>query len=81
MYVPKDHKLRIEIVKLHHDTLTAGHPGQWKTLELVTHNYWWPGVTNQVKRYIAGCDCCQRMKSFPEKPARKLRPNEPMSAP
>ena len=39
VYVPKDHKLRIEIVKLHHDTPTAGHPGQWKTLELVTRNY------------------------------------------
>ena len=35
VYVPKDHKLRIEIIKLHHDTPSAGHPGQWKTLELV----------------------------------------------
>ena len=41
VYVLKDHKLRIEIVKLHHNTPTAGHPGQWKTLELVTCNYWW----------------------------------------
>ena len=32
VYVSKDHKLRIEIIKLHHDTLFAGHPGQWKTL-------------------------------------------------
>ena len=79
MYVPKDHKLRIEIIKLHHDTLSAGHPGQWKTLELVTRNYWWPGVTNQVKGYVTGCDRCQRMKSFPEKPAKKLRPNEATS--
>ena len=54
MYVLKDHKLGVEIIKLHYDTLSAGHPGQWKTLELVTRNYWWPGVTNQVKGYIAG---------------------------
>ena len=52
MYVPKDHKLRIEIIKLHHDTPTAGHPGQWKTLELVTRNYWWPGITNHVMEWI-----------------------------
>ena len=81
MYVPKDHKLRIEIIKLHHDTPSAGHSGQWKTLELVTCNYWWPGITNQVKKYVAGCDHCQRMKSFPEKPAGKLRPNEATSVP
>jgi len=36
VYVLKDIKLRREIIKLHHDTLVAGHPGQWKTLELVT---------------------------------------------
>jgi len=49
VYVPKDIKLRLEIIKLHHDTPVAGHPGQWKTLELVTQNYWWPGITMQVK--------------------------------
>ena len=81
MYVTKDHKLRIEIIKLHYDTLSAGHPGQWKTFKLVTCNYWWPGVANQIKGYITGCDRCQRMKSFPEKPAGKLRQNEATSAP
>jgi len=79
VYVPKDIKLRLEIIKLHHDTPVAGHSGQWKMLELVTHNYWWPGITMQVKNYVSGCDCCQRMKSFPEKPAGKLKPNEATS--
>jgi len=36
VYVPKDIKLRLEIIKLHHDTPVAGQPGQWKTLELIT---------------------------------------------
>ena len=45
VYVLKNIKLRLEIIKLHHDTPIAGHPGQWKTLELVTRNYWWPGIT------------------------------------
>ena len=40
VYVPKDEKLRVEIIWLHHDTLIAGHRGQWKTVELVTRNYW-----------------------------------------
>ena len=25
------------------------HGGQWKTVELVTRNFWWPGVTREVK--------------------------------
>ena len=59
VYVPKDIKLQLEIIKLHDDTPVAGRPGQWKTLELVTRNYWWPGITMQVKNYVSGCDQCQ----------------------
>ena len=75
VYVPKDEKLRIEIIRLHHDTLIAGHRGQWKTVELVTRNYWWPGITKEVKRYVKGCDQCQKMKNRAEMPAGKLKPN------
>ena len=28
VYVPKDKKLRVEIIWLHHDTLIVGHGGQ-----------------------------------------------------
>ena len=28
VYVPKDEKLRVEIIQLHHDTPVAGHEGQ-----------------------------------------------------
>ena len=49
VYVPKDNKLRVEIVRLYHDMLVGGHRGQQKTVELVTRNFWWPGVTKEVK--------------------------------
>ena len=49
VYVPKDEKLRVEIIWLYHDTPIAGYGGQWKIVELVTRNYWWPGVTKEVK--------------------------------
>jgi len=40
VYVPRDEKLRAEIIWLHHDVPAAEHRGQWKTVELVTRNYW-----------------------------------------
>ena len=40
IYVPKDEKLRVEIIWLHHNMLITGHGGQWKTVKLVTRNYW-----------------------------------------
>ena len=75
VYIPKDEKLRMEIIWLYHDMLIAGQGRQWKTVELVTRNYWWPGVTKEVKQYVEGCDQCQRMKNRAEMPAGKLRPN------
>ena len=76
VYVPKDEGLRTEIIRLHHDTPVGGHGGQWKTVELVTRNFWWPGVTKEVKRYVEECDSCQQNKNQVAAPAGKLMPNE-----
>ena len=45
-------------------------------MELVTRNYWWLGITKEVKQYVEGCDQCQRMKNRGKKPVGKLRPNK-----
>jgi len=56
IYVPKDVELRAEMIRLHHNVLVAGHGRWWKTIELVTRNYWWPGVIRDIRRYVEGCD-------------------------
>ena len=45
-------------------------------MELVTRNYWWPGVTRDVGKYVEGCDLCQQMKNRTEEPAGKLKLSE-----
>ena len=52
MYILKDESLRLEIIHLYHDIPIIGHKRQWKTVELVTRNYWWLGVTKEVKQYV-----------------------------
>jgi len=49
VYVPKDEKLRAEVIRLHHDMPVREHGRQWKMAELVTRNFWWSGVTREVK--------------------------------
>ena len=75
VYVSKDNILRMEIIRLYHNTLVRGHRGQWKTMELVTRNFWWPGIMKEMKRYIEGYNSCQRNKKHTEQPASKLMPN------
>ena len=76
VYVPKDEELRVEIIWLHYDIPVVGHGGRWKTVELVTRNYWWPGVTRDIGKYVEGCDLYQRMKNRTEEPAGKLKLSE-----
>ena len=63
VYVPKNKVLRVEIIQLYHDILVAGYEGSWKTMELVTRNYWWPGVTKDIDKYVNKCNICQRIKN------------------
>ena len=75
VYILKDDKLRAEIIRLYHDTLIEGHRKQQKTVELVTRNFWWPGVMKEVKWYVKGYDVCQQNKNRTEQLAGKLMPN------
>jgi len=76
VYVPRDEKLRTEVIQLHHDVPVAEHGEQWKMVELVTRNYWWPEVTRDMGKYMEGCDLCQRMKNRMEELAGKLKLSE-----
>ena len=50
-------------------------------MELVTRNFWWPRVTKEVKKYVEGCDLCQRNKNQMELPVGKLMPNKALAKP
>src|SRR5258708_13773656 len=45
-------------------------------LELVSQNCWWPGLSRYVAKFVAGCDACNRMKTFPTQKVGKLIPNK-----
>jgi len=74
-------ELRVEIIQLHHNVPVAGHGGKWKTMELVTRNYWWLGVTKNIERYVERCDICQRMKNRMEVLAGNLKLSEVLEKP
>src|SRR5258708_36022727 len=33
-------------------------------LELVSQNYWWPGLSRYVTKFVTGCDACNQMKTL-----------------
>src|SRR5258707_7183765 len=43
-YIPNKGTLCLHTIHDHHDHPTAGHFGETKTMELICHNYHWPGM-------------------------------------
>ena len=53
IYIPNN-KIREEILKENYDSVDMGHLRQQQMLELLKRNYWWPGLKEDVKKYIQG---------------------------
>uniref|UniRef100_A0A0W0GEU5 Putative pro-pol protein n=1 Tax=Moniliophthora roreri TaxID=221103 RepID=A0A0W0GEU5_MONRR len=62
LYIPADKGLCTDVLKQCHDAPTARHLGEHGTLEQVNRYYWWPGMSSFVRKYVQGCERCQRSK-------------------
>ena len=76
IYVPNNKDLKEEILKEHHDPADVGHPGQHRMQELIKRTYWWPGLKEDVKKYVQGCTKCQQNKVQHQRKAGELHPLE-----
>jgi len=62
IYIPNNKRIREGILKENHDSVDVGHPGQHRMLELLKRTYWWPGLKEDIKKYVQGCFRCQQNK-------------------
>lgn len=81
IYVPKHSVLRQDLLMMYHDAPMSGHPGQYKMHELITRDYWWPGISRDVKKYVNGCAVCQQNKPLHRPSKIPLSPHDIPTAP
>ena len=74
VFLPDKDNIRRDIIKLHHDHQTAGHPGYLKPQQLVSEGYWWPGMAQYIKKYVEGCSVCQQNKTNTHPTAPPITP-------
>lgn len=58
LVVPREH--REKVLRIAHDGIMSGHLGAQKTKDRIMEEFFWPGLTADVKRFVASCDICQR---------------------
>lgn len=63
LWVPATPELHLELIKESHDPPACGHPGRDRTLEIVKRQFYWPGMKDEIARYIRNCHACQRSKA------------------
>ena len=72
--MPGDEKLRTRIIGEVHDSLSAGHPGREITYKMVARDFFWPGMSDNIRRYVRNCDVCGRIKPWREGTQGFLKP-------
>ncbi|QRW16328.1 Retrotransposable element Tf2 protein [Rhizoctonia solani] len=75
--VPDVGTLRTDLLRIFHDSPLAGHPGRQRTLELVSRNYYWPGIRADTYWHVDSCETCQRIR----KPKYGSIPPQPLELP
>ncbi|KZV57841.1 hypothetical protein F511_03410 [Dorcoceras hygrometricum] len=72
-YIPTG-ALRNELLKETHDSQWAGHPGVNRMMALLSRQFYWPKMEQDVERYVKTCLVCQLDKSERTKEAGLLQP-------
>ncbi|QRW19810.1 Retrotransposable element Tf2 protein [Rhizoctonia solani] len=54
--------LHTDLLCIFHDSPLVGHPGQQCTLELVSQDYYWPGIHADTYWHVDSCETCQRIQ-------------------
>ena len=56
--IPEDQELREEILHMHHDDPCGGHLGVYRLVGAISKRYYWRGLHQDCKTYVAKCMTC-----------------------
>lgn len=73
-WVPGSEQLRTNIIQAAHDSMLTGHPGREQTYMLVSREYFWPNMSQDIRRFVRNCDVCGRTKSWRDQRKGLLKP-------
>jgi len=76
IYVPNNKKLKEKILQENYNSVDVRHSGQQRMLKLIKRNYWWPGLKEDINKYVQECLKYQQNKVQHQKKSGELHPLE-----
>lgn len=73
-WVPDYEPLRTRIIQETHDSPLAGHPGRETTYALVSRKFYWPNMSQDIRRFCQNCDRCRANHVWRDKKHGLLKP-------
>ena len=55
--------LRAFVIGQHHNAELHGHQGRRRTTRMISERYYWPGMCEDISRWIRSCSACARRKT------------------
>lgn len=74
VWIPAYEPLRTMLVQKIHDSALAGHPGRDGLRELISREYTWPNLSNDVRRFVRNCHVCRSATAWREQRQGLLKP-------
>jgi hypothetical protein len=74
LYLSKQSQRKSTVLSELHTTPTAGHSGFTKTYDRVKSSFFWDGMKQDIRKFVAECEVCQRNKGETVKTPGTLQP-------
>lgn len=74
VWIPDYEPLKTALIQETHDSHVTGHPGRDSTLAIINRNFFWPGMSRDVRKFCRNCDVCGRSHVWRERKRGLLRP-------
>ncbi|KAI0991197.1 hypothetical protein K3495_g16990, partial [Podosphaera aphanis] len=56
VWIPNYEPLKTSLIQKSHDSHVTGHPGRDSTLAIINRNFFWPGMSRDVRKFCKNCD-------------------------
>jgi len=74
LWVPDKEELRTRMIQETHDSKACGHPGRESTAQILGRQYFWPRMSQDIRRFVRNCDACGRNKAWRDRRQGFLKP-------